>query len=127
MTTSRCPRSRSTRRDPLPHALRFVRHRPWFFRLGALRLLHGLVVILGRLSKCYFFLLVFPSAVCGVGALGVTPSPTPCGLSATGPGSSVSAPSAFCRSSWSSSVGYPSVISSCLSSPLLFVVLVRSG
>jgi hypothetical protein len=28
MTTSRCPRSRSTRRDPLPQALRFVRHRP---------------------------------------------------------------------------------------------------
>ena len=63
MTTSRCPRSRSTRRDPLPHTLRFVRHRPWFFRFGALRLLHGLVVILGRLSKCYFFLLAFPSAV----------------------------------------------------------------
>jgi hypothetical protein len=70
MTTSRCTRSRSTRRDPLPHTLRFVRHRPWFFRFGALRLLHGFVVILGRLSKCYFFLLAFPSAVCGVGALG---------------------------------------------------------
>jgi hypothetical protein len=28
------------------------------------------VIILGRLSKCYFFLLAFPSAVCGVGALG---------------------------------------------------------
>jgi hypothetical protein len=71
MTTSRCPRSRSTRRDPLPHALRFVRHRPWFFRFGV--------------------------------------------------------PSANCMASWSSSVGYPSVISSCLPSPLLFVVLVRSG
>src|SRR5215208_6144508 len=70
MTTSRCPRSRSTRRDPLPHALRFVRHRPWLFRFGALRLRCGLVVILGRLSKCYFFFLAFPSAVCGVGALG---------------------------------------------------------
>src|SRR5215204_6552655 len=70
MTTSRCPRSRSTRRDPLPHALRFVRHRPWLFRFGALRLLCGLVVILGRLSKCYCFFLAFPSAVCGVGALG---------------------------------------------------------
>src|SRR5687768_350491 len=71
MTTFRCPRLRSTRRDPLPHTLRFVRHRPWFFRFGALRLLHGLGVILGRLSKCYFFLLAFPSAACGVGALGV--------------------------------------------------------
>jgi hypothetical protein len=71
MTTSRCPRSRSTRRDPLPHALRFVRHRPWFFRFGV--------------------------------------------------------PSANCMASWSFSVGYPSVISSCLPSPLLFVVLVRSG
>ena len=39
--------------------------------LGVLRLLHGLVVILGRLSKCYFFLLAFPSAACGVGALRV--------------------------------------------------------
>ena len=29
------------------------------------------MVILGRLSKCYFFLLAFPYAVCGVGALGV--------------------------------------------------------
>src|SRR5215218_6162961 len=71
MTTYRCPRSRSTRRDPLPRALRVVRHRPWFFRFGALRLLHDLVVILGRLSKCYFFLLAFPSAVCGVGSLEV--------------------------------------------------------
>jgi hypothetical protein len=70
MTNSRCPRSRSTRRDPLPHTLRFVRHRPWVFLFGALRLLHGLVVILGRLSKCYFFLLAFYSAVCGVGVLG---------------------------------------------------------
>src|SRR5215213_8102075 len=71
MTTSRCPRSRSTRRDPLPHALRFVRHRPWLFRFCVLRLLRGLVVILGRLSKCYSFFLAFPSAVGGVGALGV--------------------------------------------------------
>jgi hypothetical protein len=72
MTATRCPRrSRSTRRDPLPHTLRFVRHRPWFFRFGALRLVHGLVVILGRLSRCYFFLLAFPYGVCGVGALGV--------------------------------------------------------
>ena len=71
MTTSRCPRSRSTRRDPLPYALRSVRHRPWLFRFGALRLLCGLVVILGRLSRCYSFFLAFPSAVCGVGALGV--------------------------------------------------------
>jgi hypothetical protein len=29
------------------------------------------VVILGRLSKCYSFFLAFPSAVGGVGALGV--------------------------------------------------------
>jgi hypothetical protein len=70
MTTSRCPRSRSTRRDP----------------------------------------------------------PTPCGLSDTGPGSSGSVPSAYCVASWSSSVGYPSVIPSFLPSPLLLVVVfVRSG
>jgi hypothetical protein len=31
----------------------------------------GLVVILGRLSKCYSFFLAFLSAVCGVGWLGV--------------------------------------------------------
>src|SRR5215208_4307127 len=60
-------------------------------------------------------------------AHGVTLSPTPCGLSDTGPGSSGSAPSAYCVASWSSSVGYPSVIVSFLPSPLLFVVLVRSG
>jgi hypothetical protein len=60
-------------------------------------------------------------------ARGVTPSPTPCGLSDTGPGSSGSVPSAYCMASWSSSIGYPSVISSCLPSPLLFVVLVHSG
>src|ERR671921_724184 len=71
MTTSRCPRSRSTRRDPLPHALRFVRHRPWLFRFCALRLLRGLVVILGRVSKCNSFFLAFPSAVGGVCVLGV--------------------------------------------------------
>ena len=57
----------------------------------------------------------------------MTLSPTPCGLSDTGPGSSGSAPSAYCVASWSSSVGYPSVIVSFLPSPLLFVVLVRSG
>src|SRR5215217_1447992 len=44
--TSRCPRSRNTRRDTLPHSLRFVRHKPWLFRFGALHLLRGLVVIL---------------------------------------------------------------------------------
>src|SRR5215213_10611300 len=71
MTTSRCPRSRSTRRNPLPYALRSVRHRPWLFWFGALRFLFGLVVILGRQSKCYSFFLAFPSAVCGVSALGV--------------------------------------------------------
>src|SRR5215207_8446523 len=54
-------------------------------------------------------------------ARGVTLSPTPCGLSDTGPGSSGSVPS------WSSLVGYPSIIPSFLLSPLLFVVLVRSG
>ena len=57
----------------------------------------------------------------------MTLSPTPCGLSDTGPGSSGSVPSAYCVASWSSSVGYPSVIPSFLPSPLLFVVLVRSG
>src|SRR5215211_4585049 len=71
MTTSRCPRSRSTRRDPLPHALRFVRHRPWLFRFCALRLLCGLVVILGRLSKFYSFFLAFPFATVGGGVGGV--------------------------------------------------------
>jgi hypothetical protein len=71
MNTSRYRRSRSTRRDPLPHSLRFIRHRPWLFGFGALRLLRGLVVILGRLSKCYSFFLAFLSAVCGVGWLGV--------------------------------------------------------
>ena len=70
MNTSRYRRSRSIRRDPLPHSLRFIRHRPWLFRVGALRLLRGLVVILGRLSKCYSFFLAFLSAVCGVGWLG---------------------------------------------------------
>jgi hypothetical protein len=44
--TPRYARSRSTRRDTLPHSLRFVRHKPWLFRFGALRLLCGLVVIL---------------------------------------------------------------------------------
>ena len=56
----------------------------------------------------------------------------PCGLSDTGPGSSGSVPSAYCVASWSSSVGYPSVIPSFLPSPLLLlgvvlVVFVRSG
>jgi hypothetical protein len=41
MNTSRYRRSRSIRRDPLPHSLRFIRHRPWLFRFGALRLLRG--------------------------------------------------------------------------------------
>jgi hypothetical protein len=36
-------------------------------------------------------------------------------------------PSAYCVASWSSSVGYPSVILSFLPSPLLLVVFVRSG
>src|SRR5215211_5344092 len=43
-------------------------------------------------------------------AHGVTPSPTPCGWSHTGPASSGSVPSAYCVTSWSSSVGYPGVI-----------------
>src|SRR5215218_5632148 len=43
-------------------------------------------------------------------AHGVTPSPTPCGWSHTGPASSGSVPSAYCVTSWLSSVGYPSVI-----------------
>src|SRR5215217_4647717 len=47
----------------------------------------------------------------------------PCGLSDTGLGSSGSVPFAYCVASWSSSVGYPGVIPS----PVLFVVLVRSG
>jgi hypothetical protein len=71
MNTSRYRRSRSIRCDPLPHSLRFIRYRPWLFQFGALRLLRGLVVILGRLSKCYSFFLAFLSAVCGVGWLGV--------------------------------------------------------
>ena len=59
----------------------------------------------------------------------MTPSPTPCGLSDTSPGSSGSVPSAYCVASWSSSVGCPSVILSFLPSPLLLVlvVFVRSG
>ena len=60
-------------------------------------------------------------------AHGVRPSPAPCGSSDTSPGSSGSVPSAYCVASWSSSVSYPSVIPSFLPSPLLFVVLVRSG
>ena len=51
------------RRDPLPHTLRFVRHRPWFFRFSALRLLHGLVVILGRREKGYYPYLLLASVV----------------------------------------------------------------
>src|SRR5687767_15240203 len=78
-------------------------------------------------GKIYIILLNVPDPE----AHGVTPSPTPCGLSDTGPGSSGSVPSAYCVASWSSSVGYPSVIPSFLPSPLLLVVLVvvfvRSG
>jgi hypothetical protein len=55
--TSRSGRSRGIRRDPLPHSLRFVRHGLRLFRFCALRLLRDLVVILGRLSKCYSFFL----------------------------------------------------------------------
>src|SRR5829696_10475351 len=72
------------------------------------------------LNKVYIIPLDVPAG----GAPGVTPSPAPCGSSDTGPGSSGSVSSAYCVASWSSSVGYPSVISSCLPSPLLFVVLV---
>ena len=53
-------------------ALRFVRHKPWLFRFGALHLLRSLGGhTLGRLSKCCSFFLALLSAVCGVGSLGV--------------------------------------------------------
>ena len=74
-------------------------------------------------GKIYIILLNVPDPE----AHGVTLSPTPCGLSDTGPGSSGSVPSAYCVASWSSSVGYPSVILSFLPSPLVLVVFVRSG
>jgi len=67
MNTSRYRRSRSTRRDPLPHSLRFIRHRPWLFGFGALRLLRGLVVQVLFLLSC----LPICCLVCGVGWLGV--------------------------------------------------------
>src|SRR5687767_15418851 len=70
-------------------------------------------------GKIYIILLNVPDPE----AHGVTLSPTPCGLSDTGPGSSGSVLSAYCVASWSSSVGYPSVIPSFLPSPLLLLVV----